>query len=128
MKIIPDSQVSRSIKPTMPSAPSLMDRLSVCDDGPSIPTGRVKLQQSRRLRKSGESMRIFEPLQEMELFDGERLVGVYTPGLRYNCWDDATHAALANVLDQWLADGAAKLFEQREGTQPAAMLGQGEIE
>jgi hypothetical protein len=47
----PPHLVARSIKPTMPSAPSLMDRLSVRDDGPSLPTSRVNLRQSRRLKR-----------------------------------------------------------------------------
>jgi hypothetical protein len=47
----PAHLVARSIKPTVPSAPSLMDRLSVRDDGPSLPTSRVNLRQSRRLKR-----------------------------------------------------------------------------
>src|SRR5262249_23066278 len=47
----PAHLVARSIKPTMPSAPSLMARLSVRDDGPSLPTSRVNLRQSRRLKR-----------------------------------------------------------------------------
>jgi hypothetical protein len=47
----PAHLVARSIKPTMPSAPSLMDRLSIRDDGPSLPTSRVNLRQSRRLKR-----------------------------------------------------------------------------
>ena len=47
----PAHLVERFIKPTMPSAPSLIDRLSVRDNGPSLPTGRVNLRQSRRLKR-----------------------------------------------------------------------------
>jgi len=47
----PAHLVARSIKPTVPSTPSLMDRLSVRDDGPSLPTSRVNLRQSRRLKR-----------------------------------------------------------------------------
>lgn len=47
----PAHLIARAIKPTMPSAPSLMDRLSVRDDGPSLPTSRVNLRQSRRLKR-----------------------------------------------------------------------------
>lgn len=72
-------------------------------------------------------MRVFESLEELTLYDGERLVGVYVPGLRYNCWDDDAHAALAKILEQWLAEGLAKIIEEREDTQPASVLGQGEI-
>lgn len=48
---VPAHLVARSIKPIMPSGPSLMDRLSVRDDGPSLPTSRVNLRQSRRLKR-----------------------------------------------------------------------------
>jgi hypothetical protein len=47
----PAHLVARSTKLVMPSAPSLMDRLSVRDDGPSLPTSRVNLRQSRRLKR-----------------------------------------------------------------------------
>jgi hypothetical protein len=47
----PPHLAARSIKPTMPSAPSLVDRLSVRDDGPSLPTSRINLRQSRRLKR-----------------------------------------------------------------------------
>ena len=69
-------------------------------------------------------MRIFEPLRELEWRDGERLVGVYVPGARYNCPDNT---ALAQVLERWMADGVVKIVEQYEGTQPASVSGQGEV-
>lgn len=72
-------------------------------------------------------MRIFEPLDELELYDGERLIGIYVPGLRYNCLDDDVHVVLAKTLDQWLVEGKARIIEDREGTGPASAFGQGEI-
>jgi hypothetical protein len=71
-------------------------------------------------------MRIFEPLQELEVYDGDRLVGVYVPGLQYNCMDD--NAMLAATLDQWLQEGRARVIEHREGTGPALVSGQGNVE
>lgn len=73
-------------------------------------------------------MRIFEPTEELELHDGERLVGIYVPGLRYNCRDDGSDDALARTLDRWLADGVAKVVEEREaGAQSASAAGVGEV-
>ncbi len=71
-------------------------------------------------------MRIFEMLQELELWDGDRLIGVYAPGLQYNCTDD--NHALSRTLDAWLADGHARIVEHRQGTGPAIVSGQGEVE
>jgi hypothetical protein len=72
-------------------------------------------------------MRIFEPLEPLALYDGERLVGVYVPGLRYNCLDDDVHAKLAKTLDQWLIEDKAKIVEERAGTQSAQLGGRGEV-
>lgn len=74
-------------------------------------------------------MRIFEPTQELELRDGERLVGIYVPGLRYNCRDDGSDDALARTLDRWLVEGVAKLVEERKaGAQLASAAGIGTVE
>ena len=62
-------------------------------------------------------MRIFEPLEPLALYDGERLVGVYVPGLRYNCLDDDVHAKLAKTLDQWLIEDKAK-GQKRQAPPP----------
>jgi hypothetical protein len=76
-------------------------------------------------------MRIFTPKEEMELLDGERLVGIYLPGLRYNCLDD--NGPLSAVLDQWIADGKAEVIESRDEssfdqvTMKALLSGIGEV-
>jgi hypothetical protein len=63
------------------------------------------------------------------LYDGDRLVGVYVPGLRYNCLDDDVHVVLAKTLDKWLTEGKAKIIEDREASaQPAQLGGQGEVQ
>ena len=74
-------------------------------------------------------MRIFEFTgKDLELYDGERLIGVYASGLRYTCRDDESSHVLAANLDEWLADGRAKIVEQRERTAgPAEIAGQGEV-
>jgi hypothetical protein len=69
-------------------------------------------------------MRIFEPLQELKFLDGDRLIGMYIPGLRYNC-EDGT--ALSNLLDRWLAENLVKLIEQYESERSAYVSGQGEV-
>ena len=71
-------------------------------------------------------MRIFEMLQELELWDGERLIGVYVPGVQYNCTDD--NHALTTTLNQWISEGCARVVEQREGgAQFGDISGQGEV-
>lgn len=72
-------------------------------------------------------MRLFELTEELELRDGERLVGVYLPGLLYTCFDDEPHAVLSEALDRWIDEGRARVVESR-GTQPAQLSGHGEIE
>jgi DNA-binding transcriptional regulator YiaG len=47
----PAHLVARASKPSVPRGPSLIDRLSVRDDGPSLPTARVNLRQSKRLKR-----------------------------------------------------------------------------
>jgi hypothetical protein len=47
----PAHLIARSSKPITPSVPSLIDRLSSRDDGPPLPTGRVNLGRSRRLKR-----------------------------------------------------------------------------
>jgi hypothetical protein len=71
-------------------------------------------------------MRIFEPLQEIEWRDGDRLVGVYTPGTRYTCTDSEADTALAGMLEQWLDEGLVKIVEESNGTAPANVTGRGE--
>ena len=72
-------------------------------------------------------MRIFEPLEQLELYDNERLIGVYVPGLRYNVWDDDSHKQLSATLEQWIREGKAKIIEEQAGTQPATLGAQGEV-
>jgi len=72
-------------------------------------------------------MRIFEPLEELEVYDGERLIGIYVPGLTYNCMDD--NRTLSATLDHWLEQGKAKIIEQRKGgAQYGEISGQGEVQ
>jgi hypothetical protein len=47
----PAHLVARSVQPSMPLAPSLIDRLSGREDGPSLPTSRINLRRSRRLKR-----------------------------------------------------------------------------
>jgi hypothetical protein len=47
----PAHLVARSVKPSVPSAISMIDRLSGRDDGPPLPTSRVNLRRSRRLKR-----------------------------------------------------------------------------
>jgi hypothetical protein len=75
-------------------------------------------------------MRIFEftGSSEYELYDGDRLLGVYVPELRYNCPDDETHAVLSKALDRWLLGGCARLIEEiPQSSGPAILSGQGEV-
>jgi hypothetical protein len=72
-------------------------------------------------------MRIFQMLQQLELKDGERLVGVYLDGARYTCRDDDTSRPLTAALDAWLAAGAAKLIEAGAGPGPAQVSGTAQV-
>lgn len=80
--------------------------------------------QAREIR-----MRIFEIIgEDIEAHDGDRVIGVYVPGMTYTCRDDDSHQWLAQTLDQWIAEGKAKIVEQGEGTGPASIGGQGKVE
>jgi hypothetical protein len=47
----PTHLVTRTAKPTVPPAPSVSARLSIHDDGPPFPSGRIDLGRSRRLKR-----------------------------------------------------------------------------
>ena len=74
-------------------------------------------------------MRIFEFIgdKEVELRDGDRLLGIYVPGVRYTLRDDGSRL-LALALEQWLKEGVAKIVEEQpQAAGPAMIAGQGEI-
>ena len=48
---VPAHLVARTAKPTVPPAPSVVDRLSIRDDGPPFPSDRVDLRRSKRLKR-----------------------------------------------------------------------------
>lgn len=70
-------------------------------------------------------MRLFEIIgdEEIEVMDGERVVGVYAPGLIYTC----RSTKLGAVLDGWLAEGRARIVDERGGAVPASVKGHGQV-
>lgn len=75
------------------------------------------------------SLRTFEPLEIFEWRRDDILMGMYIPGLWYNCSDDEVHAELSKMLDQWLSEGKVKLIDEDQAgtTSPAKMSGQVEV-
>jgi hypothetical protein len=74
-------------------------------------------------------MRIFQVLQPFEWTRDGRVIGVYTPGLRYTCFDDEAHADLARELEGWAAEGLVTMIDHPpEGTGPASASGEGSVE
>lgn len=73
-------------------------------------------------------MRVFQMLQQLELKDGEHLIGVYLQDAYYTCRDDDSSRPLAAALDEWLRTGAARLRETGvPGPGPASCTGTAEV-
>lgn len=59
----------------------------------------------------------FTPIKRFEWWDGERCMGDYIPGMRYNCPRDEVHDKLRDMCAEWEKAGQIQVLPLAFGTR-----------